>query len=93
MARQPCGMPAGQRFNPWPQHPNPFALMVAGIESLVAAFALHAIYGKEAHSLLPAVIDLFLLPFQRHVEVLASDENTEYGLPETICTGERETVR
>jgi hypothetical protein len=50
-------------------------------------------YGKEARSLLYAVIDLFLLPFRRHhVEVLASDENTENGSRETICTGERETV-
>jgi hypothetical protein len=38
-----CGAPpAGQRFNPWPCYPNSFALMIAGIESLVAAFALHA---------------------------------------------------
>jgi hypothetical protein len=49
-------------------------------------------YGKEARSLLHAVINLILLPFQRHVEVLAS-EKTENGLRETICTGERETVR
>ncbi len=34
--------PAGKQFDPWPWHPNPFALMVAGMESLVAAFALHA---------------------------------------------------
>jgi hypothetical protein len=33
-------------------------------------------YDKEARSLLHAVINLFLLPFQRHVEVLAS-ENTD----------------
>jgi hypothetical protein len=82
----------GNNFNPWPQHSNPFALMVAGIESLVAAFVLHAIKCKEACSLLHAVIDLLLLPFYKHVEVLAS-ENIENGLRETMCTGERETVR
>jgi hypothetical protein len=49
-------------------------------------------YGKEARSLHHKVIDLFLLSFQRHVDVLAS-ENTENGLRETICTGERETVQ
>ncbi len=39
-----CGTPAGQQFDPWPQHPNPFAIMVAGIESLVAVFASHGIW-------------------------------------------------
>ncbi len=36
--------------------------------------------------------DLVLSPFQRHVEVLAS-ENTENGSWETMRTGERETVQ
>ncbi len=43
-------------------------------------------------SLLSAIIDLVLLPFRRHVEVLAS-ENTENGSRETMRTGERETVQ
>jgi hypothetical protein len=82
----------GNEFDPWPQHSNPFALMVAEIESLVAAFVLHVIKCKEACSLLHAVINLLLLPFQKHVEVLAS-ENIENGLWETMHTGERETVQ
>ncbi len=31
------GAPTGQGFDPWLWHPNPFALMVVGFESLVAA--------------------------------------------------------
>jgi hypothetical protein len=82
----------GNDFDPRPQHSNPFALMVAGIESLVAAFVLHAIKCKEACSLLHAVINLLPFPFQQHVEVLAS-ENIENVLRETMRIGERETVR
>jgi hypothetical protein len=63
--------------------------MVAGIESLGAAFALHLI--KEVRGLLHAVINLFILPLQRHVKVLTS-ENTENGSQKTMRTGERETV-
>jgi hypothetical protein len=48
---------------------------------------------KEVCGLLSAIIDLLLLPFQRHVEVLLLSENTENGLRETMCTGERETVQ
>jgi hypothetical protein len=60
--------------------------MAAGIESLVARFASHVIKKCAAFS-----AHLVFLPFGRHVEVLAS-ENTENGLWETICTGEKETV-
>jgi hypothetical protein len=42
--------------------------MAARIESLVAGFALHT------RNLLVMVTDHLLLPFQRHVEVLASDK-------------------
>ncbi len=60
--------------------------MVVGIESLVAAFALLAMKKHAAF-----LAHLVLLPFQRHVEVLAS-ENTENGLQKTMPTGERETM-
>jgi hypothetical protein len=57
--------------------------MAAGIESLVAKFALHAMKKCAAFS---AHIIPVLLPFWRHVEVLAS-ENTENGSRETMRTG------
>jgi hypothetical protein len=60
--------------------------MAAGTESLVAKFASHVMKKCAAFS-----VHLLLLPFQRHVEVLAS-ENTEKWLRETMSTGERETV-
>ncbi len=81
-----CGAPAGQQLDPWPWHPNPFALMVVGIESLVAACDM---VKKRAFS--PCGHQPFLLPIWRCIEVLAS-ENTDNGSRETMPTGERDTV-
>jgi hypothetical protein len=47
------------------------------LRDFLAGFALHARM-EEVCSLLNRVINLFLIPFRRHVEVLAS-ENTENG--------------
>ncbi len=67
-----CSAPAGQGFNQRPQHPSKlFALMAAEIESLVAGFCL-ARQEEEGHHI-GTVIDLILLLFWRHGEVLASE--------------------
>jgi hypothetical protein len=50
--------------------------MVVGIESLVAACDM---VKKRAFSPRDAVIDLFLLPFRRRIEVLASEHPLRVG--------------
>jgi hypothetical protein len=63
-------------------------LMETGIESLL----WQHLPCMRLRSVWPSQQTLYiLLPFGRHVEVLAS-ENTENGLRETMRTGERETV-
>jgi hypothetical protein len=68
-----------------PPHPHHLCHLHSGARICLA-------WDKEACSLLSASIDLVLLPFQRHVEVLAA-EYSENGLREKMHTGERKTVR
>ncbi len=62
-----------------PPHPHCFCHLHSGVRIFLAC-------DKEVCGLLSVIFNLVLLPFGRHVGVLAS-ENTENGLWETMCTG------